>query len=752
MREKNKLLCSLTCFVIIFSLALPALSAVVQASPSTSVWDWYDLDAVRDDLGDHYVLMNNLDAATAGYTELASAAANDGRGWQPIGPWPDGFGGYFEGQGYEISDLVIRRPGEDNVGLFGRVDEGGVVVEVGIVNVAVTGRLSVGGLVGSNSGTVSNAHSVGAAIGYASVGGLVGTNSHTVLNSYASGSATGKEQVGGLVGFNDGSVSNSYSTATVTADLCAGGLVASNSGTVSESHSIAAVTGYISIGGLVASNAGIVKNSYSAGSVTGKEQAGGLIGRNRSEGAVSNSHSAARVTGGSYIGGLVGWNDEGGVTDSCASGSVTGEEYIGGLVGWNDMGTIGSSYSAGGVTGEGHVGGLVGWNDGGVISNSYSTGRVTGEGHIGGLVGENHLGTVSNSFWDVETSEMEESSGGTGKTTAEMQNIATFTDIETEGLDDPWDMIAVVRGETDDDYAWNIVDGDVYPFFSWEQPPVPLHNLAISNTAGGSVTATVNEEETVIGSGETETISDIPVGTEVKLVASPDTGYEFVEWVGQPLDGVPDPVTAITMQGDYEITASFEAIPIYTLTITDTRGGWVTTPGVGNFTHYAGTVVILVATPADGYRFVRWTGDVDAIADAEAALTTVTMEGDYSIAAYFRTLAGCFIATAAYGTPMAQEIQVLRAFRDEYLLTNPVGKAMVEIYYSISPPIADVIAEHPSLKPTVRAILAPAVVMSTVVVNTTAAEKMAVMGLLALISAAVAAWTMRGRCRHPEQT
>ena len=752
MREKNKLLCSLICFVIMFSLALPALSAVVQASPATRVWDWYDLHAVRDNLGDHYILMNSLDAATAGYTEVASAAANDGRGWQPIGTVSEGFNGYFDGQGYEISDLVIRRPGEDNIGLFARVDEGGVVVEVGIVNVAVTGRLGVGGLVGSNSGTVSNSYSVGTAIGYGRVGGLVGTNSHTVLNCYASGSATGKEQVGGLVGFSEGSVSNSYSTTTVTGDLCAGGLVASNSGTVSSSYSIAAVTGYISVGGLVASNAGIVENSYSAGSVTGKEQAGGLIGRNRSEGAVSNSHSAARVTGGSYIGGLVGWNDEGGVSDSYASGSVTGEDYIGGLVGWNDMGTISSSYSAGGVTGEGHIGGLVGWNDGGIISNSYSTGRVTGEGHIGGLVGENHLGTVSNSFWDVETSEMEESSGGTGKTTAEMQSVSTFTNTETEGLDDPWDIIAVVRGETDDQYAWNIVDGEVYPFLSWEEPPVALYNLTISNTTGGSVTATVNEEETVIGPDETETMFDIPAGTEVKLVADPDLGYEFAQWVGQPVDGVTSRVTAITMQGDYEITASFEAIPIYTLTIPGTSGGWVTTPGVGNFTYYAGTVVVLVATPADGYRFVRWTGDVDTIADAEAALTTVTMEGDYSIAAYFRTLAGCFIATAAYGTPMAQEIQVLRAFRDEYLLTNPIGKATVEVYYRISPPIADVIAEHPSLKPTVRAVLGPAVLMSTVVVNTTAAEKMAVIGLLVLVSAAVAARAMRGRSRRREQT
>ena len=77
----------------------------------------------------------------------------------------------------------------------------------------------------------------------------------------------------------------------------------------------------------------------------------------------------------------------------------------------------------------------------------------------------------------------------------------------------------------------------------------------------------------------------------------------------------------------------------------------------------------------------------------------------------------CFIATAAYGTPMAEEIQILREFRDEYLLTNPLGRALVDIYYRVSPPIAKFITEHPRLKPIVRLGLLPAVVMSTVIVN-----------------------------------
>jgi len=107
----------------------------------------------------------------------------------------------------------------------------------------------------------------------------------------------------------------------------------------------------------------------------------------------------------------------------------------------------------------------------------------------------------------------------------------------------------------------------------------------------------------------------------------------------------------------------------------------------------------------------------------------------------------CFVATAAYGTPMAPQIDVLREFRDQYLLTNPVGKALVEFYYKVSPPMAEFITEHPALKPIVRVGLVPAVMMSTMAVNSTSAEKMAILGSLALVCIALAIW-VRERARR----
>jgi len=92
----------------------------------------------------------------------------------------------------------------------------------------------------------------------------------------------------------------------------------------------------------------------------------------------------------------------------------------------------------------------------------------------------------------------------------------------------------------------------------------------------------------------------------------------------------------------------------------------------------------------------------------------------------------CFIATAAYGTYLDPQVQILRQFRDEYLLTNPVGERLVSLYYEYSPPVADFIDGHPDLKPVIRAALLPAVVISTVAVNTAYMSILAVIGLLGL--------------------
>jgi hypothetical protein len=107
------------------------------------------------------------------------------------------------------------------------------------------------------------------------------------------------------------------------------------------------------------------------------------------------------------------------------------------------------------------------------------------------------------------------------------------------------------------------------------------------------------------------------------------------------VDNVHASQTIITVNGDYSIMADFEVLPPvqYSLNIIGPVHGSVTTPGEGRFFIYEeGTVVNLVTEPASGYEFVRWTGDVDTIANINAASTTITMNGDYYVSAYFREI------------------------------------------------------------------------------------------------------------------
>ena len=272
------------------------------------------------------------------------------------------------------------------------------------------------------------------------------------------------------------------------------------------------------------------------------------------------------------------------------------------------------------------------------------------------------------------------------------------------------------------------------------------YSLTVFSTEGGSVTTPDDE------------ISVHAANTTVDLVAETKEGYQFLKWTGDvsTIADIYAASTNITMYDSYSITATFltsHPEPVMTtLIISSTEGGSVITPGEGTFSYPLGTEVSLVVEAASGYQFIYWSGDVSTFADIDDTSTTIIMNGDYSITANFGKPGFCFIATAAYGTPMAEDIQVLREFRDEYLLTNPIGAALVELYYRASPPLAHFITEHPSLRPAVRAGLLPAVALSAVAVNTTLDGKAIVVILLVLVSAALTVWAIRRRGKGLQYT
>ena len=131
----------------------------------SEIRDWYDLHAVRGKLSGDFMLMNDLDSTTPGYAELASSAANQGQGWQAVGSADGGFTGTFDGRGYEVRDLYIRRPDESFVGLFGVVDDGATVRNTGVVNSAVTGEWAVGVVAGGSRGDIIDCYSMGSVRG-----------------------------------------------------------------------------------------------------------------------------------------------------------------------------------------------------------------------------------------------------------------------------------------------------------------------------------------------------------------------------------------------------------------------------------------------------------------------------------------------------------------------------------------------------------------------------------------------------------
>jgi hypothetical protein len=143
----------------------------------------------------------------------------------------------FDGNGHVLSNLNVNQPLNENIGLFGRLAADSLVTNVGVDSAVVVGSSRVGGLVGYNSGTVSNSYATGSVTGISSIGGLVGENEGTISNSFATGSVIASEFAGGLVGFNTGTISTSYAANSVTASgYGVGGLIGSNYGVVNDSY------------------------------------------------------------------------------------------------------------------------------------------------------------------------------------------------------------------------------------------------------------------------------------------------------------------------------------------------------------------------------------------------------------------------------------------------------------------------------------------------------------------------------------
>jgi hypothetical protein len=157
----------------------------------------------------------------------------------------------------------------------------------------------------------------------------------------------------------------------------------------------------------------------------------------------------------------------------------------------------------------------------------------------------------------------------------------------------------------------------------------------------------------------------------------------------------------------------------HTLTLSASTGG-ATDPEPGIYTYDGGIYVTIQANPNTGYEFTGWIG-----CELRDNPVAIAMDSDKSIAANFSTITstgdgdgsprrkgGCFIATAAYGSPLHSHVKVLRDVRDKYLMPTKPGRTLVFFYYKYSPSVANLITKHRALKVVVRINLIPLIALS----------------------------------------
>jgi hypothetical protein len=223
----------------------------------------WQLDNVRHYLDKNFKLIADIDLEGTPFTN-----------WEPIGKMDDPFTGKFDGDRHKIRNLTIDLL-RDYVGLFGYVNTGAEIRNLGLEDVKVESSLScVGALAGISAGAIVNVYATGDVSGGLGTGGLVGDNSGSITASFAAVSVKGTSQVGGLAGVNRDSISDSYAAGSVKSNL-AGGLVGQlTAGSISDSYATGSVTGGMS-GGLVGQSIdSTVTNSFYDWETTNQNDSG----------------------------------------------------------------------------------------------------------------------------------------------------------------------------------------------------------------------------------------------------------------------------------------------------------------------------------------------------------------------------------------------------------------------------------------------------------------------------------------------
>lgn len=445
----------------------------------------------------HFKLMADIEFTATDFAEDGDFY-NGGRGWVPIGENSnDAFLGSFDGNGYTIKGLYVNISAENTTvyaGLFGYSK--GIIQNLGLLECDISAAVSdsqfvfyAGGIVGVNTGTISNCYNTGTV----SMGGSGLTPS-----------------VGGIAGYNDkGTIQKCY-----------------NSGTIS------AFSVYSNSGGIAGYNTGEICRCYNVG-------------------ALSVSFSLSVAPPSTRTGGITGYNQEASVSECYNTGTVLASgsgasPYVGGIIGDNDKGTVSRCYNTGSVSAASsafsvfsalYAGGIVGYTSGqtGVIKECYNIGSVSLPsiqlpGYGGGIVGSSSSGVTVSDCYNIGSVSASSTSITVGSIAGYFRgtlNDCYYLDTMSKGIGDGTDTAVkctidqMCRQETfvgfDFDTAWTMmgITDYLYPelqdvsmsfvkslsFISLTKTPTKLKYLEgkdALDTTGGKLTLTYNNGTTEV--------------------------------------------------------------------------------------------------------------------------------------------------------------------------------------------------------------------------------------------------------------
>ncbi len=190
-----------------------------------------------------------------------------------------------------------------------------------------------------------------------------------------------------------------------------------------------------------------------------------------------------------------------------------------------------------------------------------------------------------------------------------------------------------------------------------------------------------------------------PVNTSTATPSVTLPHYSFAYYKFTPSATTTNLTISLTKTSGIQTTVFKKASGTISEITSNTAGTTYTVSGFNSLNPATDEVILLLANSSDAdNQQVNFStdGSTPPVTDSTASNTS----GGGS---------GCFIATAAYGSYLHPQVQILRNFRDQYLMTNPSGRAFVKCYYRLSPPVAEFIGKHETLRTLVRLMLTPIV-------------------------------------------